>query len=249
MPMQVRTRAQVCRFAAAISAAVLLASIALRYLLLPPELAAATLIPGSMMALMLAAPIAYGVGLRLQEIHHLNDRLEHALRHDLLTGLCTRTSFHGQAARLGAVPCAVIVADIDHFKGFNDRFGHPAGDEALRHVAAILASNCRQDDIIARFGGEEFVLVLRNTSLEHGHDAACRLCRCIRESPVRIGPRGLHVTASFGVAALPPGGAIETAIQQADRALYRAKGAGRDRACLYDPDRDAAPLPHLTAAE
>lgn len=249
MPMQVRTLAQVRCFAVAISTVVLVASIALRYLLLPPGLAAETLIPGSMMALMVAAPIAYGVGLRLQEIHRLNDRLEHALHHDLLTGVCTRTSFHGQAARLGPVPCAVIVADIDHFKGFNDRFGHPAGDEALRHVASILASNCRQDDIIARFGGEEFVLVLRNTTLEQGFDAARRLCRRIRETPVQIGARGLHVTASFGVSALPPGGAIETAIQQADRALYRAKHAGRDRACLFEAALDNRPLPLVTAAE
>lgn len=249
MPMQVRTLAQVRRFAAAISAVVLLASIALRYLLLPPDLAATTLIPGSMMALMVAAPIAYGVGLRLQEIHRLNDRLEYALHHDLLTGVCTRTSLHRQAAQLGPVQCAVIVADIDHFKGFNDRFGHPAGDEALRHVAAILASNCRQHDIIARFGGEEFVLVLRKTTLDHGLGAARRLCRRIRESPVRIDGRGLHVTASFGVAGLPPGGAMETAIHQADRALYRAKQAGRDRACLYDAAADAGPLPFATAAE
>lgn len=249
MPMEVRTQAQVRRFAAAISTVVLLASIVLRYLLLPPDLAEETLLPGSMMALMVAAPIAYGVGLRLQEIYRLNDRLEHALHHDLLTGVCTRTSFHDQAARLGPVPCAVIVADIDHFKGFNDRFGHPAGDEALRHVAAILASNCRQDDIIARFGGEEFVLVLRDTTLEHGFGAARRLCQCIREHPIRIGARGLHVTASFGVSALPPGGVIETAIQQADRALYRAKHAGRDRACLFDAAADAGPLPFVTAAE
>lgn len=249
MPMQVRTQAQVRRFAAAVSAGVLLASIVLRYLLLPADLAATTLIPGSIMALMLSAPIAYGVGLRLLEIHRLNDRLEHALHHDLLTGVRTRTSLQAQAARLGPVPCAVIVVDIDHFKGFNDRFGHPAGDEALRHVAAILAANCRQEDIIARFGGEEFVLVLRNTTPDHGYGAARRLCRRIRESPVRIDARALHVTASFGVAVLPPGGRIETAIQQADRALYRAKHAGRDRACLYDPEADAGPLPFSTAAE
>lgn len=249
MPMQAQTQAQLRRFAAAVSTAVLLTSIALRYLLLPRDLANTTLIPDALMTLILAAPLAYGVGLRLRQFRRLNVRLEHALHHDLLTGVRTRTSLHDQAARLGPLPCAVIVADIDHFKGFNDRFGHPAGDEALRHVAAILAANCRQDDIIARFGGEEFVLVLRNTALEHGFAAAQRLCRRIRENPVPIGARALHVTASFGVAALPPGAAIEIAIQQADRALYRAKAAGRDRACLYDPAADAGPLPFASAAE
>ncbi|NCQ25199.1 MAG: GGDEF domain-containing protein [Rhodobacteraceae bacterium CG17_big_fil_post_rev_8_21_14_2_50_63_15] len=249
MLMQVRTRGDVRRFAMAISAIVVIASIVLRYLVLPSDLAGATLIPGSMMALMLAAPIAYAVGQRLAAIHHLSAQLEHALHHDLLTGVCTRISFYGRAAQLGAVSCAVIVADIDHFKGFNDHYGHPAGDQALRHFAAILASNCREDDLIARFGGEEFVLVLRNTTLTDGFAAACRLCQRIRESPVVIGGRARPLTASFGVAALPPGGAIEIAIQQADRALYRAKRSGRDRACVYDLAQDAGPLPLTLAAE
>ncbi len=247
--MQIRTRGDVCRFAVVLSCVVLLGSIALRYLLLPPDLAAATLLPGSLMALMLTTPLAYAVGQRLQSAHQLSRRLEHALHHDLLTGVCTRISFHDRAARLGPVPCAVILADIDHFKGFNDHYGHQAGDQALRQFAAIIASNCRHDDIVARFGGEEFVLVLRNTTPEDGLAAARRLCQRTRASPVVIDGQARCLTASFGVALLPPGGEIELAIQQADRALYRAKHDGRDRACLHDPDQDAAPLPLPTAAE
>ncbi|MDT8326585.1 MAG: GGDEF domain-containing protein [Roseovarius sp.] len=221
----------------------------LRFAILPPDLAAETLLPGTFMAVMLAAPIAFFVGQRMLEVHELAAKLEHSVYHDLLTGVYTRRRFHECASDLGDEHCVVIVADIDHFKNFNDQYGHHAGDLALRQFAAILAENCRSDDLVARFGGEEFVVLLRETSLADGLAAAERLGRRIRQRPVFVDQQALSLTASFGVALRPPGGNVDAAIQQADRALYNAKHEGRDRAYVYDPTRDSGPLPTRTAAE
>jgi len=249
MVMRVKSQREVRLFAVAVSLVVLVSSMLLRMLILPPDLAAETLLPDSFVAVMVSAPIAYFVGQRMLEAHELAAKLEHAVSHDLLTGVCTRARFHERVGELGGACSVVIVADIDHFKGFNDQYGHHAGDLALRQFAALLAENCRADDIVARFGGEEFVVLLRDTTISDGLVAAERLGRRIRQQPVFVDQQALGLTASFGVAILPPGGNAEAAIQQADRALYHAKHEGRDRAYVYDPSRDAGPLPMSDAAE
>jgi len=235
MPWDVRTRRDQVRFTVGMSLAVLAVSTALRPLMLPPELVAPTLVPGAAMAVMIAAPIGWTVAWRLRAVQELSARLEHALHHDLLTGVRTRASFHEAVATLEGQPCAVIVADIDHFKGFNDCHGHFAGDQALRQFATILASNCRGTDLVARFGGEEFVIVLRGAGMEQGFTVADRLAERVRSSAIYVGECSLSLTASFGVAPLPAGGNMDKAIEQADRALYQAKHAGRDRVCRYHP--------------
>lgn len=249
MSWQVRTGADVWRFTAVISLVVLLGSIALRFTVLPMDLATRTLLPGSAMALLLALPIAWFVGKRMREVSRLGDRLEHAINHDLLTGVHTRLSFYDKTGRMADQPCAVIVTDIDNFKGFNDRYGHFAGDQALRQFAANLTANCRAADIVARFGGEEFVIVIMGAGQDEGLAIAERLAARVRASPIFFGEHTLRLTASFGVAILSPGSDMDSAIQQADRALYRAKHAGRDRAFLFDPARDGAAIPMGTAAE
>jgi len=249
MTWRVQSESDVWRLTVAISAIVLLGSAALRFGMLPPDLAARTLVPGSAMALMLAAPIAWFVGRRMHEVHRLGTRLEHAINHDLLTGVHTRKAFYERTCPMTAGACAVIVTDIDNFKGFNDRHGHFAGDQALRQFAAMLTANCRDADIVARFGGEEFVIVLRDAGAAEGRAVAERLAARVRAGAIYHGAQTLRLTASFGVAALPPGGDMDTAIQQSDRARYRAKHAGRDRACLFDAAQDHAAIPMGTAAE
>ncbi|MGI3210450.1 GGDEF domain-containing protein [Roseovarius tibetensis] len=233
---QLKTRKDQFRFTVVVSVTVLMLSLVLRSIIMPPDLVKRTLVPDAAMALMIAVPITWIIGRRLREVQDLSTRLEHALDHDLLTGVHTRASFYKRIGALQDVPCGVIVVDIDHFKGFNDRHGHFAGDQALRQFAAILTSNCRNADIVARFGGEEFVIVLRGADLDAGYAVADRLARRVRKSPIFFGAQSLQLTASFGVAALSRGEDVDTVLQQADRALYRAKHAGRDRAVVHDPE-------------
>ena len=243
MDWRVRTVGDVWRFTAAVSAMVILGSVALRFVLLPADLASRTLVAGAVIALVLVGPIAWVVARRMRAVHLLSEELEHAINHDLLTGVHTRSSFYARTGSMAEGGRAVIVTDIDNFKGFNDHYGHAAGDQALRQFASILTDNCRGADIVARFGGEEFVIVLRDAGEAEGLLVAERLVARVRACPIMFEDHVLHLTASFGVAALPPGGDMDRTIQQADRALYRAKNTGRDRACLFDPEHDNAAIP------
>ncbi len=249
MNWRVRSARDVWVFTAVISIVVIIGSIGLRYLLLPAELASQTLVVGAVIAVVLVAPIAWVVGRRMRAVHLLSEQLEHAINHDPLTGVHTRSSFYARTGSVLPGQRAVLVADIDNFKSFNDRHGHFAGDEALRLFASILTANCRSADIVARFGGEEFVIVLQDAGEAEGLLVAERLVRRIRTSPIPVDDETLCLTASFGVAILPANGDMDRAIQHADRALYRAKNTGRDRACVFDPEQDIVALPRRSAAE
>jgi len=120
--------------------------------------------------------------------------------------------------------------DLDHFKEFNDRFGHPAGDEALRVFAHLLQSSIREPDVAARYGGEEFAVIFYDMQPEHAEGLAERLRREIQDTVVRLGGGSIRLTASFGVAVWPRDGRTPEALLDAvDRALYAAKQAGRNR--------------------
>lgn len=136
-------------------------------------------------------------------------------------------------------PLACILFDLDHFKRVNDTFGHEAGDEALRMVASVVREQCRENDILGRFGGEEFAIVLPETTLEGAHEIAERLRESIQSCQVAlVSGKTLTVTASFGVACierltLNVDEAVTELLKQADVALYRAKEFGRDRVEIY----------------
>jgi diguanylate cyclase (GGDEF)-like protein len=158
---------------------------------------------------------------------------------DGLTGLANRRRFdealenEWQRAIRERQPLALIMMDIDYFKAFNDIYGHQAGDEGLKKVAACLRKNVRRaGDLVARYGGEEFVVVLPNTDLEGGRDVAEAMQRTVRDMKLRHkGAQGRdHLTISAGVAAIIPGRghASTELLEKADKALYRAKGSGRD---------------------
>ncbi len=139
-----------------------------------------------------------------------------------------------RAVRSGS-PVSVALVDIDHFKRVNDMFGHLAGDEALRAVSDVLQSAVRESDIVGRFGGEEFSLLLAHADASEARDVAERIRERVAALRVRdIAERGgvISLTVSVGVAALP-GGATGTDVNDllaaADNALYRAKGGGRDQ--------------------
>jgi diguanylate cyclase (GGDEF)-like protein len=159
---------------------------------------------------------------------------EHRAATDGLTGLPnarsvreTLTRMVAQAERGGA-PLSAIAIDLDHFKALNDRYGHQAGDEALAAVGAALASSLRTSDFAGRWGGEEFLVLLPDTDIDGGAEVAAKLHALLRSLPLPAVPSGM--TASVGVAALPRDAATaDELVRAADRALYAAKAAGRDR--------------------
>ena len=130
--------------------------------------------------------------------------------------------------------CSLLLVDIDHFKRFNDNFGHQAGDQALRSVAETLRASVRSEDMVARYGGEEMAVVLRQTSTPEAMKVAYKLVEAINCTPFEIAPGVTKpITISVGLATYPSQG-VDTAelIEAADQSLYRAKRAGRNRVGL-----------------
>ncbi|MDD5275051.1 MAG: diguanylate cyclase [Methylovulum sp.] len=171
------------------------------------------------------------------EIMALQAKLQEQAIHDPLTGLYNRLFLIEnlerelkQAERTGGA-VSVIMTDIDHFKAVNDCYGHLAGDEVLRHFASIMKDYARCSDIACRYGGEEFFLVLPNTSLEVACERAEQLRQAVAEHPPQFDIRDIPITASFGVATIPHNAAVSSTelIGKADAALYQAKNTGRNR--------------------
>ena len=120
---------------------------------------------------------------------------------------------------------SLLVIDLDHFKKINDTRGHSVGDIVLQSVAAVMQEACRTEDIVARFGGEEFIMLLSNCNL----DNAVHKAESIRKAIENCKPEGLTVTSSIGVAELAPGDNFDRLFDRADQAVYKAKETGRNR--------------------
>ncbi len=166
-------------------------------------------------------------------------KAEALARTDELTGLYNRRAFFDMAYGAFKHACrfqrelAAVVIDLDHFKLVNDNYGHLAGDLVLRALAACIQENVREVDVVGRLGGEEFALVLPETSAQEAAGLAERLRLAVGE--LQISVRGLSVgcTASLGVSSLGPGvETLETLISRADAALYSAKRGGRNRVAI-----------------
>jgi diguanylate cyclase (GGDEF)-like protein len=164
------------------------------------------------------------------------EQLDRRASTDALTKLPNRAAFESRLAHAANYydrynrPFSLVMLDVDHFKKFNDTWGHEAGDRVLQHVAEILRNTVRDVDLAARLGGEEFVVLLPETGLRPAVEAAERLRRALEVRPVVWNGRPLNITASFGVAACPDCVAAPGEVLAAsDAALYRSKGAGRNR--------------------
>ncbi len=157
---------------------------------------------------------------------------------DELTGLWNRRALDRAIQSDQSSECALLLVDLDHFKKLNDSFGHTAGDAALRHVARILRSTLREQDLAARVGGEEFALWLPNTPMTRAKEVAERVRQAVVSARLFWAGAELSIACSVGVAARP-----ETVSQTAnlyaaaDAALYRAKEGGRNRVEVALPSR------------
>jgi diguanylate cyclase (GGDEF)-like protein len=138
-------------------------------------------------------------------------------------------------------PLATMIMDLDHFKKINDHYGHAAGDEVLRRMAATLRNSFRETDFIARYGGEEFVVLAPDCDLDGAVALAERFRAAVGALHVEFRTSTIKVTTSIGIAmAFDPGQTKPVeALDQADQALYRAKGAGRNAAWIWDPGRQS----------
>jgi diguanylate cyclase (GGDEF)-like protein len=186
----------------------------------------------------IARDIARVMQLGLSHVERLESLTKKAST-DGLTGLSNRKAFLERLAvdlaRLdGRHPCGLVMLDVDHFKGVNDTYGHPFGDEVLRGVASVLGKGVRKGDTAGRYGGEEFVLYLHMADTERAREGAERFRRVIRQIRFANAGREIAVTASFGVACAPHHGiGVEELLKHADEALYLSKQRGRDRVTVY----------------
>jgi two-component system chemotaxis response regulator CheY len=183
-----------------------------------------------------------------RKLENLNAELRDAARRDPLTGLSNRLQlqedvavFEDRVTRYGH-RYSVALLDVDHFKAYNDLYGHPAGDAALRAVAQVLATTSRIGDSCYRYGGEEFLCVFPEQSADRAITATNRARVAIEalSVPHRGSPTHGRLTVSAGVAELSPGSADTAAVlQRADEALYRAKALGRNTVVSADSPRTA----------
>lgn len=192
------------------------------------------------------------------EVDTLRRNIEHIQQEamlDPLTGVKNRKTFDAEIARLlrhakdTGEPLALVMADVDHFKNFNDKWGHQTGDHVLRLVADVMNANIKGQDVLARYGGEEFALILPGTSLQNAVMLANRIRGAVESR--RLKKRrtdedlGL-ITMSMGAAQVKWDDTTETLIERADACLYAAKRAGRNR--VIDEMETGGDAPKTTAA-
>lgn len=172
-------------------------------------------------------------------------------RTDALTGVANRRVFDQEIRRLisqndrTGTRFSLLLADIDHFKWFNDYHGHQTGDEMLRLVAKCFTRTLRGMDLVCRYGGEEFGLILPETSLKDAIRVAERACKAVERILYKAEDVDLNVTISIGVAAIIQGEGLEKLIRRSDQALYAAKNAGRNCAFYHDghqPEASSVPV-------
>lgn len=193
-----------------------------------------------------------------QAYNRVREQLASMVLTDPLTGCVNRRGFDqalarevARATRAGS-ELALLALDVDHFKAVNDTLGHPAGDCVLREVGALLMHAARAGDVVARTGGEEFALVLPDTSSAGAYQLASRLCDALRAHHFASDARGVRLTVSIGIVATEPGLSgptmeiADVLKGRADEALYIAKRGGRDRVRAWAPATERVPVGVLT---
>lgn len=189
----------------------------------------------------LAEWLAAQAGIALENAR-LHEKVQRQASTDELTSLVNRRQFlealeaELERARVFDAPLSVVIADLDDFKRVNDRYGHQAGDEALKAFGNLLRIHLREVDVAARLGGEEFAVLLPETGIELASVAAGRIRTALGGVPITVsGGERISLTASFGIAELVPGQSSDELLRRADSALYEAKNDGKNRIRVADP--------------
>lgn len=186
---------------------------------------------------------AYSLVIRdVSDRREATEALRRSVACDHLTGLANRRAFFEACElelerwRRASGPLSLVMIDADHFKRINDTHGHAAGDAVLRHLAAGLSATFRSVDVVARLGGEEFVVLLPSCDVQAAMTVAQRLCDQIAAHPVVVEDTSVRYTVSAGVATMDADvESVDAFIERADRAMYAAKAAGRNRVACWQP--------------
>lgn len=182
---------------------------------------------------------------RIAELQHELDEASRLMRHDQLTGALNRRgleeTFEKESARAlrREVPLCIALLDIDNFKRLNDTYGHQTGDDALIHLVQIIQENLRPNDIVARLGGEEFIIIYPESDLDQATAALVRLQRELTKAYFMADEKKLLITFSAGVSVWSPGESMDTVIGRADDAMYQAKETGKNKVVAAAPSQQA----------
>lgn len=169
----------------------------------------------------------------------LSEQFEQQANHDHLTKLVNRrgaqTALEREYARIqrSSNTFSIAIADIDRFKSINDTYGHEAGDEVLRKISRTFSARLRKQDILARWGGEEFMFIFPETSASEAANVLEALREALSFSPIAISDHDIHITSSFGVCEITSQIPLADGIRHADMSLYRAKESGRNKVVVY----------------
>jgi len=180
--------------------------------------------------------------IRTAELQSSQNKLEKLAQEDYLTSLLNRRAFTERAINEVALairhqrPVSLLLFDLDHFKDVNDKYGHAAGDLVLKAVANICKETCRHGELICRYGGEEFVILLHATDIKFAHSLATRLCNALKNISIEVNNNEINITASFGLINLKhskaytgkPEHVVEHLLAEADKMMYEVKVSGRD---------------------
>lgn len=178
------------------------------------------------------------------ERRRFETQITHLTNHDPLTGLFNRHRFqeeleHQLAQTRYQTQGALLSLDLDHFKDINDGLGHAAGDELLAELALLLRQRLRESDVVARMGGDEFIILLPHTNGDQAQTVAQQILKTIRHHSFSIAGRRINITASIGVALFPKHGAtVRELLSHVDMAMYQAKEIGRNSFSPYAPDKE-----------
>ncbi|TSK05107.1 MAG: diguanylate cyclase [Geobacter sp.] len=183
----------------------------------------------------IAFPVELASGVRVRPLKSYFETIKVQAHYDNLTGCCNRhvaggiireelEKFSGKG-----IPFSLLIADLDHFKRINDNYGHQAGDDVLKGFATVARRGLRRCDVLARWGGEEFLILLRGTVVEEAKQIAERLRHMVESAVFPPFEREGLVTVSIGGCGMPPGRDFESLFAQADSALYLSKNNGRNR--------------------
>ncbi len=188
----------------------------------------------SLITFLVGAPFGLFVMSIMASQRQLKERLSHLANTDMLTGLPNRQAFMQQASSLIETTRsgAILMIDVDHFKGINDTYGHSVGDACLAQVGAHLRKQMRSYDLVGRIGGEEFAVFLQDAKVDEANGVALRICKSVSIDTTSLSgdvPEKLSITLSIGCVLAEPSRSLKDLLACADAAMYSAKSNGRAR--------------------